>query len=357
MDCPVCKKAVAEGARFCPDCGAALGVGAAGQPAAPAPAAAPHAEAPKGFAALSVPAQLAIGCGIPIAGVLLIVGIGCVVYMMQQRSHAPAARQAVKTLDAAVGGATPTPKGSGAAPAATPSLAGQWEVVYFSGEGKPPPSGLSLREENGELVGELQGRRETKVRLKAVDGEGENGGEAGWKPAVPGKATALPARPPAVPGENGGEAGWKPAVPGGWAGTYADANRPSGTRISADMPGRDRLRITDEDSPVGPEVMLVVDRPGGLDFGPHPRAETKDEATDAVSADPKVADWLKRIDEARASGRKTAAHIDIESDEGEWYIAHVYELVDDGGGQGHTATFGRYYVYKRSGVVQRLDQP
>lgn len=46
------------------------------------------------------------------------------------------------------------------------------------------------------------------------------------------------------------------------------------------------------------------------------------------------------------------ATYEVEDGEGEWSV-HVFEIVSDGGIEGHTATFGWYGVDKTSGEVRR----
>ncbi len=45
------------------------------------------------------------------------------------------------------------------------------------------------------------------------------------------------------------------------------------------------------------------------------------------------------------------ASFTVEEDLGDYYVVPVSEQVDDGGGMGHTATFGRNLVFKRCSFV------
>jgi hypothetical protein len=72
----------------------------------------------------------------------------------------------------------------------------------------------------------------------------------------------------------------------------------------------------------------------------------KEQATQAVATEPEV---KKFIDLLQSKGKK--AHIDVEQEDLKSYSAHVYEIVDDGGGAGHTATFGWYKVDRATGKV------
>jgi hypothetical protein len=189
-------------------------------------------------------------------------------------------------------------------------LVGTWDVVYWSAEGDWP-SAVEFRTEGEQLVGTVVGLNETGMELS-------EGGEDIW------------------------------------FGTYRAPYQSDGVRVSATLTGADRVVVAEEEYQFPPTI-LVAERRGGSDFGPNPRAETEDQAIEAVAAFPEVAEWLDAIEQAQAEGRQTSARCAIDDEFGTHYIVHVFEIVDDDGGGGHTATFGRYYVYKRSGVVVYFD--
>ena len=334
MECPSCHRQVPDSARFCPFCSAELS--AQSQPTArltpvqqtapvPPPAAPPQ-PAPTPAAAAPAPAAVEpqpqakstapwmLACGISCAAVLLLAVIGVGIYFglpaLRNRAAATTSGQ-TQSGTTGVGTQATTPvTGPPSAPPVPAGLAGEWNIVYWGGEGDWP-SAVSLREEGSSVVGELVGRYETHIELE-------------------------------------------PAGSVRWTGTYKDANMPDGVPAIATLPGADRIRLVDDIIPGLDNVILIADRPGGSDFGPHPRAETEDQTIEAVSAEPKVATWLQEIEQAKAQGRKTSARFEIEENFDDYCIVHVFEMVEDDGGSGHTATFGRYFVWKASGLVAFL---
>lgn len=325
MRCTSCSKQVPEGARFCPFCSANLSgqaetaqqdtpaaqADAPASPQAPAHATAPAAAVPKGKSTQ----PWMIACGISCAAVFLLLVIVLGIYfglrVMRERGL-EAVSEVMEESTFGVGTSTldltdrTTPAPDSVAASSSPgTLAGEWDVVYWGGEGDLPKA-VSLRAEGDSIVGEVIGRNETHIEMK-------------------------------------------PAGSVRWTGTFTDFYRPDGIRTSIVLSGSDRIRLLDEDMP-DKDIILVADRPGGSDFGPHPRARTEDEAVEAVAAHPEVATWMKQIERAKAEGRKTSARFVIEEDFGDCFVVHVFEMLEDGAA-GHSATFGRYLAWKDSGVV------
>ena len=74
------------------------------------------------------------------------------------------------------------------------------------------------------------------------------------------------------------------------------------------------------------------------------------EAVARVSENPEVGVWVAVV---KGQSPQNQAVIEVDSDDGAVYTVHAYEIVDDGGGQSHTATFGWYEVSKKKGTVTR----
>jgi len=72
----------------------------------------------------------------------------------------------------------------------------------------------------------------------------------------------------------------------------------------------------------------------------------QDRAAEIVSRLPDVDNFLKRLS---AVGKR--AHIDTTEEDPQTWMVHVYEIVDDGDGMSHTATFGWFKVDKKTGRV------
>ena len=252
-----------------------------------------------------------LACGISCAAVLLLAVIGVGLYFgLPALRNRTATTTQTQTQQGTTGGATQSTApvtGPPSTPATAPGISGEWEIVYWGGEGDWPTA-VSLHEEGESVIGAVVGRNETHIELT-------------------------------------------PAGSVRWTGIYKDANMPDGVPVTATLPGADRVRVVDESIPGLDNVILIADRPGGSDFGPHPRADTEDQAIEAVSAEPKVAAWLQEIEQAKAQGRKTSARFEIEENFDDYCVVHVFEMVEDDGGSGHTATFGRYFVWKGSGLV------
>ena len=330
MECPNCHRQVPDAARFCPFCSANLSAQSEPtarltpvQPTPPVPTAAPPPQpAPTPAAVAPAPAAVEpqpktkpaapwmLACGISCAAVLLLAVIGVGIYFgLPALRNSGATTTSGQTQQGTTAGTTQATTPVTGTPSAPPAaeLAGEWDIVYWGGEGDWPTA-VSLRQEGSSVVGEIIGRYETGIELT--------------------RAGSVR-----------------------WTGTYKDANMPDGVPVTVTLPGADRIRVVDESIPGLDTVILIADRSGGSDFGPHPRADTEDEAIEAVSAEPKVAAWLREIEQAKAQGRKTSARFELEENFDDYCVVHVFEMVEDDGGGGHTATFGRYFVWKGSGLV------
>jgi|SRR5450759_3663414 len=75
------------------------------------------------------------------------------------------------------------------------------------------------------------------------------------------------------------------------------------------------------------------------------------EAMTRVSEDVKVGAWVTFVKGQNAQDR---AVVEVDSEDAAVYTVHVYEVVEDGGGMSHTATFGWYEVSKKTGAVTRI---
>jgi len=74
---------------------------------------------------------------------------------------------------------------------------------------------------------------------------------------------------------------------------------------------------------------------------------TEDQAIARVEAMPEVKAWMNQVTKPafKSEGLQMGR-----------YLIHVYEDVNDGGGQGHTTTFGFYEVDKKSGEVVKSEE-
>jgi hypothetical protein len=100
----------------------------------------------------------------------------------------------------------------------------------------------------------------------------------------------------------------------------------------------------------GSVVVLPAQTPGGeVPSTPGP-VRSSDEAVARVAANPNVVDWLNLVKEKNPQSEEI---IEVDSEDPAAYVVHVYEVVDDGGGNSHTATFGWYQVDKMTGAVIR----
>lgn len=79
---------------------------------------------------------------------------------------------------------------------------------------------------------------------------------------------------------------------------------------------------------------------------PVPDPVSEDRARNLVAAQGEVARFAKELE---ARGKKL--HVDVSLKDERTYLVHVYELVDDGAGTGHTATFGWYEVDRSTGTI------
>lgn len=73
---------------------------------------------------------------------------------------------------------------------------------------------------------------------------------------------------------------------------------------------------------------------------------TEDQARDLVAQQPEVAQFIKDL-----ATQKKKVHIDVAPEDAGSYSVHVYEVVDDGDGMAHTATFAWYKVDRKTGRV------
>lgn len=92
---------------------------------------------------------------------------------------------------------------------------------------------------------------------------------------------------------------------------------------------------------IGKEVGLVN---GGLYIGKQPKISvTEDQA-------------IKLVKNKLEIGSSSTLHVGVDHLEGNSYVVHVYEVVIDDAktGDGHTATWGWYYVDKTSGVITSM---
>lgn len=309
MYCPHCGRSVPDDLRFCPYC--------AGELAQPSPATSPQAAPTPPMPAVQPPVArdagarsrntaTCVGLGCAALAFVVIAVVGFVGYLAVQGSDTPADAPEAADLDASgsSGGAEVTPADGGeeerSGAGDLSGFVGTWDVVYCAAEG-PPPAALRLELKGDALVGELEGRLETHLELtKAADGS--------------------------------------------LSGRYTDSMQPSGFAVTVEQPGRDRLRLIDQDMPDGPAVFLVADRPGGSDLGPQPRAETEDEALEVARSYAEVAYWL-------AAGESGRRHVEVEETLDEWFVVHAYEA----SGSGAKQTFHRYFVFKASAVVMQLE--
>ncbi len=75
---------------------------------------------------------------------------------------------------------------------------------------------------------------------------------------------------------------------------------------------------------------------------------------DAIAAVKNKADVLKWYETLRKAGKEKNARIDVDSEENDKYIVHVYEVVQNYGEPSHTATFGWFEVEKKTGFVKSI---
>lgn len=73
---------------------------------------------------------------------------------------------------------------------------------------------------------------------------------------------------------------------------------------------------------------------------------TEDQARNLVAQQPEVAQFIKDL-----AVQKKKVHIDVAPEDAGSYSVHVYEVVDDGDGMAHTATFAWYKVDRKTGKV------
>lgn len=77
-----------------------------------------------------------------------------------------------------------------------------------------------------------------------------------------------------------------------------------------------------------------------------PEPVNQDKAVEIVAALPEVDKFCRQLD---AAGKR--AMLDPSEEDSNTWMVHVYEVVDDGDGMSHTATFGWFKVDKKTGKV------
>jgi len=73
---------------------------------------------------------------------------------------------------------------------------------------------------------------------------------------------------------------------------------------------------------------------------------TEEQARELVAMKPEVAKYIRQL-----ASKKKKVHIDVSPEDDQSYSVHVYEIVDDGDGMSHTATFNWYKVDRSTGKV------
>lgn len=76
---------------------------------------------------------------------------------------------------------------------------------------------------------------------------------------------------------------------------------------------------------------------------------SRGDAVTLVTALSDVTAWIKLVHTDSPANRTV---IEVDSEDATMYTVHAYEVVDDGDGNSHTATFGWYEVAKATGVVR-----
>jgi len=318
--CGKCGTELAPGAGFCPRCGAAF-TGAGGpppQPPAQAPWSppAPPAAGPTGaYPSASPPTPRTSGAGPLIGAIVAVVlvlivlgGIGAYIAWQKLVPHPPkVVPSGIPVAGDQAGTQAPGTEGSSPATVSLDDLVGQWSVQEAVLDG-PPPDTLTFERQGDLVVGSLSDRINTRLELGLVDGA--------------------------------------------WRGNYYD---PQVVQQAADaqLTGGNRLEVhaTDRD---GARNLLIIATRGGSGPGPTGSAgpvTSPQQAVDLVAAMPDIKEWMAQVQAAAQQGERRSAHVDVDSEEPNMYIVHVYEMVDDEMG-GHTATYGWYEVHKQTGEVK-----
>lgn len=73
---------------------------------------------------------------------------------------------------------------------------------------------------------------------------------------------------------------------------------------------------------------------------------SEQQARDLISMREEVQKFAKQL-----AAKKSSVHIDVAPEDDQTYSVHVYEIVDDGDGMSHTATFAWYKVDRKTGKV------
>ncbi len=73
---------------------------------------------------------------------------------------------------------------------------------------------------------------------------------------------------------------------------------------------------------------------------------SEQQARDLISMREDVQKFAKQL-----AAKKSSVHIDVAPEDEQTYSVHVYEIVDDGDGMSHTATFAWYKVDRKTGKV------
>lgn len=74
------------------------------------------------------------------------------------------------------------------------------------------------------------------------------------------------------------------------------------------------------------------------------------QACSLVEQRPEVKRWKGDVTKSKTKG--VTANIELDREEGDEYVVHVYEDVPDGKDSSHTATFNWYYVNNSTGKIR-----
>jgi hypothetical protein len=98
-------------------------------------------------------------------------------------------------------------------------------------------------------------------------------------------------------------------------------------------------------------IMIAVAGTGSYGRSEDTGAISANDAVARVSEDPVVGVWVTAV---KSQSPQNRAVIKVDSEDAAVHTAHAYEIVDDGRGQLHTATFGWQEVSKKTGTVLGL---
>jgi len=199
----------------------------------------------------------------------------------------------------------PSPgEGGEASGLALDDLLGEWTVDFAMLDG-PPPETLTFEREGESIIGLLNDRINTFLELTLLDGD----------------------------------------LAGSWTDPQVDI-------IAADAvltsDGLLEVYTTDDTGMRG--LLISARRPGAEARSAGP-VTSPGQAEDLVAALPEIRAWIGLVEEAADLGEGSSAHIQLDSEEPDKYIVHVFEMVDDGDA-GHTATYGWYEVDKDTGEIR-----